>query len=327
MTESESELLVAEEEAPDLLNASEEDPAGVAENAGSCNPWAELAVRKCSAPRAEHTCVAARPVVGDNATCIWTELCMRCVPPEGSLNVTLCQVDSTYFYDPPRCPQPVDNSICTNCGGIELQEVCLGLCADNCVWANVSWMRGRHCSLRVPPVEVEDQTLLYVLASIGGAIFLAVCGLGCRAGLQMRRQAKEDAAVRRLQKMQQMQNRRSQGGRNSSTQNRLTAEEFVEGRRRTSEREDGKKRSSRRTSTRSADSADSGSSSHSDDSSKGRKEKRRSSTRSSERRDSTKESGNSRNSRRSSSHSTTSSGGVQGTAAARIAARQRASKA
>merc|ERR1712107_32332 len=70
------------------------------------------------------------------------------------------------------CPKPVDETMCDGCTHLQTQEVCLGLCSAPCKWANVSLMRGDYCALRVLPKVAEDQTLIIVALSAGGALVL-----------------------------------------------------------------------------------------------------------------------------------------------------------
>mmetsp|Transcript_62576 Transcript_62576/g.202880 ORF Transcript_62576/g.202880 Transcript_62576/m.202880 type:complete len:274 (+) Transcript_62576:182-1003(+) len=190
-----------------------------------CRSVAELAVRSCSRPRAPRTCARTRGRVDNETSCVWLHYCMRCVPFEGALNET-CIVDGVIFNSLPLCPAPVNEARCGGCVNIELQELCIGLCSKDCKWANVSWMRGRRCSLRVEPEEVVDNTFMIVLSSIGGFFVLIVLSVGCRWFLAMRRRAREQAEVRRMtRRMTSQKNRALRGSMSRSYASEGSAED------------------------------------------------------------------------------------------------------
>jgi len=116
---------------------------------------------------------------------------MRCVPSSEALGKASCTLDGMTFLGDGSCPELLDTSICDECASIIMQEVCIGLCFFNCKWANVSWMRGEHCSIREPLPEEEDNTLMMAVmigaAAIGG---LVTC-IGLRLLCKMRARALE----------------------------------------------------------------------------------------------------------------------------------------
>lgn len=157
----------------------------------SCGLVEEYAIRLCTSSRALRTCNSTWIVApGVNTTCGWRDDCQRCVsPPEAFDNP--CSLDGLNYGQGGSCPKPHDNSFCEECELIITQEVCLGLCSENCIWSNVSWMEGEHCLIRDPEPEVDDNTLIMILIIAGGVIGLIALIIGIRIMAAMRRRALE----------------------------------------------------------------------------------------------------------------------------------------
>lgn len=178
---------------------------------GACGAAAEYGVRLCSAPRAPRTCGTVRLLgVSERAgLCAWREACMRCVPRPGFLNSS-CSVDGLLFESSGDCPSPRDGGLCGDCGGLQRQELCLGLCSELCVWADVSRFGGQLCAPRVPVVQPKDDTMRIVLMVLGGAAGLVVLALLGRMLLKLRARALEEAEARRIAVSIQRRQRRNQ---------------------------------------------------------------------------------------------------------------------
>jgi len=157
----------------------------------SCGWVEEYSVRLCTSSRALRTCNSTWIVApGVNTTCGWRDDCQRCVSPPEAFE-TPCALDGLSYGMGGGCPTPHDDSFCEKCELIVTQEVCLGLCSENCKWKNVSWMSGEHCELRDPEPEVDDNTLIMVLIIAGGVIGLIALIVGFRVMATMRRRALE----------------------------------------------------------------------------------------------------------------------------------------
>ncbi|CAE7875240.1 Cfap44, partial [Symbiodinium microadriaticum] len=189
-----------------------------------CSALGIYAVHRCSAPRAGHTCAKAYlPPSAGQTRCRWNDRCMRCLPPPLYLNDTGCNVDGVFFRADGSCPYPVQGDVCNACAEIYLQEVCLGLCSDLCIWTNLSRFRGVFCTLRDPPPPPDQTMLLRILMIGGGVIGFFVLVYACRVLCRGVLAAREKAKQQRLKELQSRAKKGKLGAAKSMTTTRRVA--------------------------------------------------------------------------------------------------------
>ncbi|CAE7515749.1 Cfap44 [Symbiodinium sp. CCMP2456] len=189
-----------------------------------CSALGIYAVHRCSAPRAGRTCAKAYlPPSAGQTRCRWNDRCMRCLPPPLYLNDTGCNVDGVFFRADGSCPYPVQGEVCNVCEEIYLQEVCLGLCSDLCIWTNLSRFRGVFCTLRDPPPPPDQTMLLRILMIGGGVIGFFVLVYACRVLCRGVLAAREKAKQQRLKELQSRAKKGKLGAAKSMTTTRRVA--------------------------------------------------------------------------------------------------------